>query len=68
MFVRIPVSWEMCGWVEVETKADNIDDAMKEAIEIFNDTMDDIPLPDDASYVDGSFEMSCEEDQLEIYQ
>ena len=49
---KIPVSWEVCGIVEVE--AQDID----EAIEIARDEEGVIPLPTDSDYIDGSWRVS----------
>ena len=46
---KIPCSWEMYGKTEVE--ADNLEEAIAKV------EADDFPLPHDASYVDGSFEV-----------
>ena len=46
---EIPCSWEVYGTVEVE--ADNLDEAVAKV------EADDFPLPNRASYVDGSFEV-----------
>lgn len=46
---RLPVTWEVCGFVEVEAES------VEEAIEAFERDIDHIPLPDDSEYVDGSF-------------
>ena len=50
---NIPVTWEMCGIVQVEG------DTLEEAMETFDETSDHIHLPNDAQYVDGSFDMTC---------
>lgn len=55
---QIPVCWEMCGMVTVEA------DTLEEAVEIARDDDGDIPLPDDAYYVDGSWDLSY--DDVEI--
>lgn len=54
---KVPVSWEMCGMIEVvaETK--------EEALEIVRLSEDDFPLPPDAYYVDDSFELSSDNDE-----
>ncbi len=44
---KIPVVWQMHGYVEVEA------DSMSEAVNKAYDT----PLPDDGSYIEGSFEV-----------
>lgn len=45
----IPVSWEMYGEVDI------IADTKEEALEKFRKKIDEIPLPEEAYYVDGSF-------------
>jgi hypothetical protein len=52
---KIPVSWEVFGEVKIE--ADSIEDALK----IFKDTQDSLPLPTESTYVDGSFKLNDEE-------
>ena len=52
MQIKIPVTWELCGFVYVE--ADNIEEAMDK----FDKTCDYVPLPD-GEYVDGSFQITC---------
>lgn len=63
---KIPVTWEVYGEVEIE--AENIE----KALEKFNKNIDDIPLPCDSEYVDGSFKLSHEDDEFlecwEMYQ
>lgn len=49
--MRLAVSWEMCGYVDVEA------DTLKEAMEKFNEESDCIELPN-GDYVDGSFQLS----------
>jgi len=44
---KIPVVWQMYGYVEVEAES------MVEAINLAYDA----PLPDDGSYIEGSFEV-----------
>lgn len=46
---KIPVSWEMCGIIEIEA------DTLKEAIERAKENEDALPLPDDGEYIDASF-------------
>lgn len=56
---RIAVTWEMCGYIEVE--ADNIEEGMN----MVKENPDDYPLPyDGGKYVDGSFSLST--DDVEI--
>ena len=52
---QIPVSWEMCGTVTVQANT------LAEAMEIARDTDGKIPLPDDAYYVDGSWDLSYDD-------
>lgn len=51
---KMPVTWEMCGYVDVEA------DSIEEAVKTFNETSDDISLPNDGEYVDGSFRLSAD--------
>lgn len=58
---KVAVTWEMCGYVEVEAK--NLQDAMDKVME----NPDDYPLPNKAEYVDGSFWIATEDiDEMEI--
>jgi hypothetical protein len=50
---RIPVTWEMCGWVTV--KAANVKDAL------LNFDPDAHELPQDSTYVDGSFVLTSDD-------
>lgn len=45
---KIPVEWAVFGVVEIEANS------FEEAIEIFDKTNDEIPLPE-GDYIDGSF-------------
>lgn len=51
---KIPVSWEMCGYVYIEAPT------LAEAMDTVRNDNDDIPLPE-GNYVDGSFCLSYEE-------
>ena len=51
----LPVSWEVCGVVTVEAAN------LEEAIEYFNENTDEIELPAENDYVDGSFCLSTTE-------
>lgn len=51
----IPVTWEMCGYAVVEAET------LEKAMDIARDEASDIPLPDDAYYVDESWSLSIEE-------
>ena len=62
MKIKLPVTWEVFGIVEVEANS------IEEAMEKFDETCDLIPLPD-GDYVDGSFDLSCREmDYIELFQ
>jgi len=47
---KVPVVWQMYGYVEVE--ADSLAEAIHEA--------EDAPLPDNGEYIEGSFEVDAE--------
>ena len=49
---KIPVTWEVCGYVYVDA------DTLEEAMETARDDEGVIPLPDDNDYVDGSWRLS----------
>lgn len=56
---KIPVCWTMMGTVEVEAST------LDEAIEIAIDDDGVIPIPDDGTFLDGSWEVDCfDEDYL----
>lgn len=48
---RVPVFYEMYGWMEVEAESKQ---------EAETKVMDELPLPDNAEYVDGSFNIDHE--------
>ncbi|MFQ7099261.1 MAG: hypothetical protein ACLRRO_03525 [Lachnospira eligens] len=57
--MRLAVTWEMAGYVDVE--ADTLEDTMEK----FNKESDYIKLPN-GDYVDGSFRLSTEDvDEME---
>ena len=56
----IPVSYEMAGSITIE--ATSID----EAISIAENHTDELPLPDDAEYIDGSYTVGTEEDVVDV--
>lgn len=59
---KIPVTWEVYGRVEV--KADSIEEAYK----IVEEDKEDMPLPTESYYVEGSFKNSCENvDELKAF-
>ncbi len=49
---KIPVTWEVCAFVEVEAKT------LVEAMQIARDEEGKIPLPTEPEYVDGSWNLS----------
>ena len=62
MQIRLPVVWEVSDVVTV--KAESIEDG----IQVFKKTADDMPLPSDPDYVDGSFKLWTEdEDTIKLF-
>lgn len=58
----LPVTWEVCGFVKISAKN------LEEAIEKFNETTDDIALPENGEYVDGSFQLTSQDyDFIALY-
>ena len=55
---KIPVTFEMCGFVYVDS------DTLEEAMEIARDKDGLLPLPKDKDYVDGSWGLSYDEEQI----
>jgi len=53
IMVKLAVTWELCGFVEVPT----LDGRIETAIRAFDETSENIPLPKDGGYVDGSFRL-----------
>ena len=51
----IPVTWEVCGKVKVEANT------LAEALQYVKEDPDDMPLPTESDYVDGSFAPSMDE-------
>lgn len=49
---KIPVTWMECGTVSVEANT------LEEAMNIAKDDDDVIPIPDNGTYVDGSWSLS----------
>lgn len=63
MKIKLPVTWEVCGLVEVETNS------IEEAVEYFNQNSSDIELPENPEYVDGSFVLSDDDpDYIKYFQ
>ncbi len=52
MLWKMPVTWEMCAYIQVEAKT------LKQAMEIAKDPEGKIPLPTNGAYVDGSWALS----------
>lgn len=50
---KIPVCWTMMGTVEVDANT------LDEAIEIAKDDVGIIPIPDDGTFMDGTWEVDC---------
>lgn len=60
---KVPVTWEMCGFVEIEAEF------LSDAMEIARDDDGVFPLPSDGNYVDGSWALtSDDEDFVKLYQ
>ena len=63
MKIKLPVTWEVCGLVEVEANS------IEEAVEYFNQNSSDIELPENPEYVDGSFALSDDDpDYIKCFQ
>jgi len=52
---KIPVSWEEYGIIEIDAET------IKDAIRIFDEQSDDLPLPE-GDYIDSSFKRQSRED------
>lgn len=50
--MKVAVTWELCGYVDIEA------DTMEEAMEKFNEDPDSVGFPGAGEYVDGSFRLS----------
>lgn len=60
---KIPVEWAVCSTVAIEAET------LEEAVAIFDETIEDLALPTDPDYIDGSFKRNeDEEDTLEYYK
>ena len=63
MKIKLPVTWEVCGLVEIEANS------IEEAVEYFNQNSSDIELPENPEYVDGSFALSGDDpDYIKCFQ
>ena len=58
MKINIPVTYEMAGFVTIEA------DSVKEAMKKFRLNSDNFKLPNDSYYVDGSFEMTSDDEEF----
>lgn len=56
----IPVSYEMAGSITIEATS------IEEALDIAVNHMDELPLPNDAEYIDGSYAVGTEEDVIDV--
>lgn len=56
--IRIPVTWEVCGYVNFHAGT------IREALDEFWEKKDELPLPTDSTYIDDSFELSSEEEGI----
>lgn len=52
----IPVEWVAAGVVPIKAKS------FKDALRISIETLDDLPIPDDSKYIDGSYRISSMDD------
>ena len=52
---EIPVVWTMMGTIKVEAET------LSEAIEIARDERGEIPIPDNGEFLDGSWEVDCDD-------
>lgn len=60
---KIPVEWSVYGVVEIEA------DSIEEAVDKFDETIDDTPLPDQSEYIDDSFRReTSSSDDIEYYK
>lgn len=64
MKIKLPVTYSVCGFVEVEA------DSIESAVDYFEENVDHIPLPLDVEteYVEGSYELSSKDiDYIAFY-
>mgnify|MGYP004538743297 CR=1 FL=1 len=55
---KIPVEWAMAGIIEVKAET------LAKAIQIAKDEEELIPLPDDGEYIDDSWKLNCEDEEV----
>lgn len=58
---KIPVSWEMCGFIRVD--ASSLEEAIKYAVEHEHE----FELPDDGNYIDASFKIETDADYVSCF-
>lgn len=58
---RVPVEWCAFGVLRVEA------DTLEEAVLKVHNNPDDYPLPDDDSYIEGTFKVSVYHEDLPVY-
>jgi hypothetical protein len=51
----IPVVWTVCGTVKIKAQT------LEDAVDAFQESIDHIKLPDNADYVEGSFELAADD-------
>lgn len=57
----IPVTFEMCGMIAIEA------DSAEEAIELAEEHLDELPIPEYKEYVDGSYDITKEPEIVQMY-
>lgn len=63
MLIKLPVTWEECGTVEIEA------DSIEEALEKFQYEEPYLELPNNNVYIDGSFQLSSNDpESIRYYQ
>ena len=63
MKIKLPVTWEAFGIVEIEANS------IEEAVNYFNENSDYINMPKNSEYIDGSFRLSeSDPDFIKLFQ
>lgn len=57
MKIRLPVTWEVCGFIEVE--GESIDEVLES--DTLSSILDEAKLPEKYDYVDGSFQLASDD-------
>ncbi len=61
-FIKVPVSYEVCGFITVQA------DSVEEAVEYCENHIDELPLAEEPEYVDGSYELTTTDpDEIGAY-